>query len=563
MTFETIDYSPLRLLQEAALRHPGRRSLIWVRQNSTDLERCETWNVAQSFARVVTLAGLLRDWGVRPGARLAVIGKNSPWHLVTYAAAAALPAVTVPLNWQYPEAELAGVLAHCEPEVIFVDTDNHAKVAAALSASGVEPRKVVEFTELARWCAPPDTFLATTPNTASDTSPTAGSAAGEAEPASGSPGSSGSPSALNLALCMRRQLGSLPICTDTTPGAIIYTSGTAASPKAALLTYKNLWWGCQNFREAFEYSPDCVEAVAAPLSHIGGFNGTTTDLFTNGGTVVVFEKFNPGLVLRAIERFGIQMMFGVPTMFRLLADAAETGNYDTSSFTRTLVGGAAWDTELAARVIALGWGPINIWGMTEQSASGACLTSEVMTGREVGVGRAFPHIELRVTGKDGRPVPPGTIGQLECRGPSVISQYFRDPELSAATIDPETGWLKTGDLGVFDQDGFLRLRGRLSDTINTGGEKVFATKVAEALAALPTVSEAAVVGVPDPKWGEAVGAVVVAKDAENPPPLAELREAARARLAPYELPRRLVIVPAIPLNSNGKPDRELLLACFH
>nr|WP_211583417.1 class I adenylate-forming enzyme family protein [Mobiluncus mulieris] len=542
----------MRLLQEAALRHPSRRSLIWVRQDGTNLEKCETWNVAQSFARVVALARLLRDWGVQPGARLAVIGKNSPWHLVTFAAAAALPAVTVPLNWQYPEAELAGVLAHCEPEVIFVDTDNHAKVAAALSASGVEPRKVVEFGELARWCAPSVTFPGTTSMAAR--------VSADSSPTSGSPGS---PSALDLALCMRRQLGSLPICTDTTPGAIIYTSGTAASPKAALLTYKNLWWGCQNFREVFEYSPDCVEAVAAPLSHIGGFNGTTTDLFTNGGTVVVFEKFDPELVLRAIERFQIQMMFGVPTMFRLLADAAETGNYDTSSFTRALVGGAAWDTELAARVIALGWGPINIWGMTEQSASGACLTSEVMTGREVGVGRAFPHIELRVTGKDGRPVPPGTIGQLECRGPSVTGQYFRDPELSAAMIDPKTGWLKTGDLGVFDQDGFLRLRGRLSDTINTGGEKVFATKVAEALAALPTVSEAAVVGVPDPKWGEAVGAVVVAKDAENPPPLAELREAARARLAPYELPRRLVIVPAIPLNSNGKPDRELLRHCFH
>lgn len=552
MTFETIDYSPLRLLQEAALRHPSRRSLIWVRQDGTNLEKCETWNVAQSFARVVALAGLLRDWGVQPGARLAVIGKNSPWHLVTFAAAAALPAVTVPLNWQYPEAELAGVLAHCEPEVIFVDTDNHAKVAAALSASGVEPRKVVEFGELARWCAPSVTFPGTTSMAAR--------VSADSSPTSGSPGS---PSALNLALCMRRQLGSLPICTDTTPGAIIYTSGTSASPKAALLTYKNLWWGCQNFREVFEYSLDCVEAVAAPLSHIGGFNGTTTDLFTNGGTVVVFEKFDPELVLRAIERFQIQMMFGVPTMFRLLADAAETGNYDTSSFTRALVGGAAWDTELAARVIALGWGPINIWGMTEQSASGACLTSEVMAGREIGVGRAFPHIELRVTGKDGRPVPPGAIGQLECRGPSVTGQYFRDPELSAAMIDPETGWLKTGDLGVFDQDGFLRLRGRLSDTINTGGEKVFALKVAEALAALPTVAEAAVVGVPDTKWGEAVGAVVVARHPENPPALAEIREATRTRLAPYELPQRLAIVPTIPLNSNGKPDRELLLACFH
>ena len=220
MTFETIDYSPLRLLQEAALRHPGRRSLIWVRPDYTDLERCETWNVAQAFARVVALAGLLRDWGVRPGARLAVIGKNSPWHLVTYAAAAALPAVTVPLNWQYPEAELAGVLAHCEPEVIFMDTDNHAKVAAALSASGVEPRKVVEFGELARWCAPSVTFPGTTSMAAR--------VSADSSPTSGSPGS---PSALDLALCMRRQLGSLPICTDTTPGAIIYTSGTSASPK--------------------------------------------------------------------------------------------------------------------------------------------------------------------------------------------------------------------------------------------------------------------------------------------------------------------------------------------
>lgn len=560
MTYQTIDYSPLRFLREAALRHPGRRSLIWVRQSDTDLEdlgACETWSVAQSFARAAMLAGLLRDWGVSPGARLVVLGRNSPWHLVTFAAAAALPAITVPLDWQYPEGELAGVLAHCSPEVVFTDAENHAKVAAALRAAGVAPRHVLKFADLARLCAPPNTLPDTSPGTAPGDSP-----AESARSDAGSPESPGSPSPLDLALFMRRHLGQLPLCTDTTPGAVIYTSGTAAHPKGTLLTYRNLWWGCQNFREAFEYSPDCVEAVAAPLSHIGGFNGTTTDLFSNGGTVVIFEKFDTDLILRAIERFRIQMMFGVPTMFRLLADAAETGDFDTSSFTRALVGGAAWDAELAARVIALGWRPINIWGMTEQSASGACLTTEVMAGREVGVGRAFPHTELRITGDDGQPVLAGTIGQLECRGPSVTSQYFRDPELTAATIDPQTGWLKTGDLGVFDQDGFLRLMGRLSDTINTGGKKVFATKVAEVLAALPTVTEAAVVAVPDLKWGEAVGAVVVAKDPETPPTLDDLREAARTRLAPYELPRRLAIVPAIPLNSNGKPDRERLRACF-
>ncbi|MST49280.1 class I adenylate-forming enzyme family protein [Mobiluncus porci] len=531
MPSETIDYSPLKLLHGAALRHPGRKSLIWVREKTSveNLRESETWSVSESFARVVALARAFRDWGVAAGDRVAVIGKNSPWHLVAFAAGSAIPAITVPINWQLPQAELAETLAHCSPKVILVDETNRAKVESALARASAGSTILVTFAELA-----------------SLTSPEVLARSVSSDP-------------LALAIAASRGLGPIPVCGDSTAGAIIYTSGTAARPKGTLLTYKNLWWGCLNFREAFEYSPDCVEAVAAPLSHIGGFNGTTTDLFTNGGTVVVFEKFEPRLLLAAIEAFGIQMMFGVPTMFRLLADVAEASAFDTSSFTRALVGGAAWDRELARRVVELGWGPINIWGMTEQSASGACLTTDVMAGREVGVGRSFPHIELRVSGLDGEPVPAGAIGQVECRGPSVTREYFRDPELTAAAIDPETGWFQTGDLVLLDEDGFLRLMGRLTDTINSGGEKIFAVKVASVLAAHPQVAEVQVLGIPDPLWGEVVGAVVVPRGFLT---LADLQDFGRPTLAPYELPRRLALVDAIPLNANGKPDRESLRALF-
>lgn len=500
---------------------------MWVREGTraSGFSDCESWTLARSFAHTVRLARYLRELGISPGSRIAVIGKNSPWHLVAYAAAAALQGVTVPVSWQFPVEELAGVMNHCEPKVVLVDSRFLSPVRTALVALDVPPVAVLTFDQVAQLCLVPE----------DETLP-----------------------ALDLALRAERELGEIPCCTDTTPGAIIYTSGTSDVPKGTLLTYRNLWWGCLNFREAFEYSPRCTEAVVAPMSHIGGFNGTTTDLFTTGGTVVIFEKFDPVAVLEAIGWFGINMMFAVPAMYRLLADTAEAGSFDTSTFTRALVGGAAWDLHLAKRLIALGWGPINIWGMTEQSAAGACLTTEVMTGREVAVGRAFPHTELRITDNAGQPVPPNTIGQIECRGPSVVSQYFRDPALTAATIDAQTGWLKTGDLGCFDTSGFLHLAGRITDTINSGGEKIFAAKVERVLCAHPSVAGISVLGLPDEVWGEILGAVVALQPGMTSPTLEELRRFGAAHLAPYELPRLLRVVDSLPLNANGKPDRKAL-----
>lgn len=532
----------MKFLRAAALRHPGRTSMIWIPQGVSAETIAEpsfappTWNVAQTLARATQLAAQFRSWGVAPGERVVVIGKNSPWHLLTFVAAAAIPAITVPLDQNLPAPELVKILAHCEPKIIICDPAQHKKLSDCDPTAGPRPR-LVTYSDLEDCLAPHD-----------DSTPP-----------------------VTLALAATKMLDDLPECGDDVPGAIIYTSGTSAHPKGTLLTYKNMWWGCTNFREVFEYSPATVEAVTAPLSHIGGFNGTTTDIFSHGGTVVIFEKFDSAAVLAAIEKYRVQMMFAVPTMYRMLVrevrQAAQSGRpIDTSRFTKALVGGAPWDEQLAADMIGLGWNPINIWGMTEQSASGAALTTDVMAGRELAVGRAFPHTELRAVDSAEKPVEPGVIGQLECRGPSVTREYFRNPELNAALIDPQTGWLRTGDLGFFDADGFLHLVGRLTDTINSGGEKVFSQRVAAVLSRHPGVSEARVVGVPDPTWGEIVAAVVVQtpdtpEDAE-PLSLEQLQDFARPHLTKAELPRALRLVSHIPLNSNGKPDRQGLLALF-
>lgn len=576
-----IDYSPLRALRAAALRHPDRLSMAWIRhldptakpgpattpppnldpgQTQTPATSTMRWSVAESLWRATELAAFLRRHHTRPEARLVVIGPNSPWHLTTFVAAAALPAVTVPLDQHLPASRLADVLRHCEPSFIFYDPALGAKVFAAAEAAHLAtPAKLYDFEQLR--------LLTERPKTLTDS--------------------------LETALRARAAFPdtALPICADS-PGAIIYTSGTAERPKGTVLSWENLWWGCQNFRDAFEYGPDCIEGVSAPLSHIGGFNGTTTDLFSRGSTVVIFDRFHPATILEAIQTYRIEMMFAVPTMWRRLAELAEAGGYDTSSFTRCLVGGAAWEPGLAQRLIDLGWGPINIWGMTEQSASGACQSTAMLTGREDSVGLAFPYTQLRITalpiedeaaayavggvgarvedltavrgkaGVRGGEVPAGEIGQIECRGPSVARQYFRDPKLTAATIDSPSGWLRTGDLGFIDSEGFLHLVGRISDTINTGGEKVFASRIAGALCAHPGISEVQVIGVPDPDWGQVVAAVAVAPDPQKAPTLEELREFCAAVLARHELPRRLHFVEQIPLNTNGKADRQALRALF-
>ena len=485
------DYSPARALLRAAEQHPSRASLV---DGATD----RVWSVAESADAVARLAGALRVRGLGASSRIAVVAQNSPWHFLIHVAASWIHAATVPMSPRAPAPRLREMLEAAAADLVVVDEAGAAALAGGAGVPVVAVSDIEEWSRLA-------------------------------------PAPAGPP---------------LPCAQEE--AAVVFTSGSTGLPRPVRLSHAALWWASACFRDGFEYSPGShVVGVCAPLSHIGGFNGTTLDTFSHGGTlVVVGPSFDPVRTLECVQRHRIAMMFVVPTMARALLEANESVGADLSSWVRPLVGGDALTPALAERMRRAGLAPIHVWGMTETGGAGAMAApdSHAPAGS---IGRPFPYVDLRIVGADGAAAGPGALGTIEVRGPGVVTGQE---------------WLSTGDLGFVDADGWVHLVGRAHRMINTGGELVAPPRVEAALMELEEVREALVVGVPDETWGEVVGAVLVPSpgvDAASLSP-ASLAAALGGALAPWERVRRVRLVDALPLTATGKPSpaaaRELLLS---
>lgn len=485
------DYSPARALLRAAEQHPSRASLV---DGATD----RVWSVAESADAVARLAGALRGRGLGASSRIAVIAQNSPWHFLIHVAASWIRAATVPISPRAPAPRLREMLEAAAVDLVVVDEAGAAALAGGAGVPVVAVSDIEEWSRLA-------------------------------------PAPAGPP---------------LPCAQEE--AAVVFTSGSTGLPRPVRLSHAALWWASACFRDGFEYSPGShVVGVCAPLSHIGGFNGTTLDTFSHGGTlVVVGPSFDPVRTLECVKRHRIAMMFVVPTMARALLEANESVGADLSSWVRPLVGGDALTPALAERMRRAGLAPIHVWGMTETGGAGAMAApdSHAPAGS---IGRPFPYVDLRIVGAHGAAAGPGALGTIEVRGPGVVTGQE---------------WLSTGDLGFVDADGWVHLVGRAHRMINTGGELVAPPRVEAALMELEEVREALVVGVPDETWGEVVGAVLVPSpgaDAASLSP-ASLAAALGGALAPWERVRRVRPVDALPLTATGKPSpaaaRELLLS---
>ena len=485
------DYSPARALLRAAEQHPSRASLV---DGATD----RVWSVAESADAVARLAGALRGRGLGASSRIAVVAQNSPWHFLIHVAASWIRAATVPMSPRAPAPRLREMLEAAAVDLVVVDEAG----AAALAGGAGAP--VVAVSDIEEWS------------------------------------------------CLAPAPAGPPLPCAQEEAAVVFTSGSTGLPRPVRLSHAALWWASACFRDGFEYSPGShVVGVCAPLSHIGGFNGTTLDTFSHGGTlVVVGPSFDPVRTLECVQRHRIAMMFVVPTMARALLEANESVGADLSSWVRPLVGGDALTPALAERMRRAGLAPIHVWGMTETGGAGAMAApdSHAPAGS---IGRPFPYVDLRIVGADSAAAEPGALGTIEVRGPGVVTGQE---------------WLNTGDLGFVDADGWVHLVGRAHRMINTGGELVAPPRVEAALMELEEVREALVVGVPDETWGEVVGAVLVPSpgaDAASLSP-ASLAAALGGALAPWERVRRVRLVDALPLTATGKPSpaaaRELLLS---
>jgi long-chain acyl-CoA synthetase len=496
------DESDLRLaklLRDHARESPDATALIF------EGSRCSFEELDERTNR---LAQALLDAGVGSGDRVAHLDQNAPECIELLFAAAKVGAVLVPLNWRLAEPELEAIVADAGAALVVCGPD------FAAHARGFADRVIVTGEEYESWLS-----------------------AFDAE----DPG---------------HEAGADDVAFQ------LYTSGTTGRPKGVLTTNANLE-GLTNVSDQWSLDSDSVALVAMPLFHIGGL-GWLLVAFAQGAACVLVRAIEPQPLLDTIVSEKVTNAFLVPTVLQMLCAVDGAEEADFSALRSIAYGASPITTTTLKRVLKTFGCPLfQLYGMTE--TTGAIVQLDAADHQPDGerehllrsAGRPYPWMELRIVALDsGEECGPGEIGEVRVRGSAVMPGYFRADEETSAAFD-EDGWLRTGDGGYVDDDGYLFLTDRVKDMIVSGGENVYPVEVEEALASHHAVGEVAVIGLPDERWGEIVTAVVVTRGADELDEDALVAHA-RERLAGYRLPRRIVVADELPKTATGKVlKREL------
>ena len=344
--------------------------------------------------------------------------------------------------------------------------------------------------------------------------------------------------------------------------AILYTGGTTGRSKGAMLSHANFWTASMTRGAELNNAPDSVSLLVAPLFHVAGLGRLVGQLIV-GGSCVTMAQFRPAAVIEAIAEHRIGDIIVVPSMLQSLLDDPSFTPARVQCLTRIAFGAAPMPPDLLDRALAA-WPHAEFfqaYGLTE-TAGAVCINLPAnhrpearALGRLNSVGRAGLGAEIIVADEHGRELPRGEVGEILARGPMVMQGYWRNPEATAAAL--RDGWLHTGDAGRMLPDGHLFVVDRLKDMIISGGENVYCAEVETALRSHPQVVHAAVIGVPDARWGEAVHAAVVMAD-DCVATADELRAWCRERLAGYKCPRGITFVRELPRSAAGKVLKNVL-----
>lgn len=458
------------------------------------------WTYAELYQRSLAAAERLTERGLSHGDRVAVLAGNCPDYVAVFFAAAHLGLILVPLNWRLAAAELRYQLADSAPGVLLHD---RAHEPAAQQIRGETPVAAIE--SVAAPAAEPLTAFASSP------------------------------------------------VRDDDPLLLIYTSGTTGRPKGALLSHANCFWTnlCLDLGSGIQ--SDDVVLTVLPQFHVGGWNCQPLLAWWKGATVVLEASFEAERALTLIEHRRVTTMMGVPANYLFLAEQPRFETTDLSSLRYVLVGGAPMPEALLRRWQDRGVAILQGYGLTEAAPNVLCLPADD-AARKLGFsGKAYPHVEVALAGAGTELVEGPGVGELLVRGPNVFSGYWRNSEASETAL--AGGWLHTGDIAERDQEGFYRIRDRLKDMYISGGENVYPAEVEAVLHEHPAVADAAVIGVPDERWGESGVAVVALR---SPVSEAELIAHCSDRLARFKVPRRVCVVAELPRSAMNKLDKQAL-----
>jgi acyl-CoA synthetase (AMP-forming)/AMP-acid ligase II len=445
--------------------------------------------------------------GVKPQARIALLDKNSDTFFQIWFGATKANAVLVPVNWRLAGPEVAYVVNDAGAEVLFVGADFVETLAKIRGELKTVRTVIVIERDYPAWR-----------DRHSDADPMLAISGGDV-------------------------------------AAQLYTSGTTGHPKGAQLTNDNLMallpavmrdWG--------GWTPADVNLVCMPLFHIGGSGWGLCGLY-GGLRNVMTREFVPQQILDLIGRERITMAIFVPAMILFLTQCPGIREADLGTLRLIVYGASPIPVELLRTALTLfphtGFG--QTYGLTETTGGitwlGPADHADPRGERLLSCGKPMGGVELRILDEKGEPLPPGKVGEIACRTKQIMKGYWNLPQETARAVRGD--WFRTGDAGYLDQDGYLYIYDRVKDMIVSGGENIYPAEVESALYGHPAVADAAVIGVPDERWGEAVKAIVVLKPGQTAS-AGEIVEYARERIAAYKVPRSVDFADALPRNPSGK-----------
>jgi long-chain acyl-CoA synthetase len=486
----------VRLLERAIAARPNKLALVDTAGNR--------WTYAELGERVRCLIGALDAQGIAPGASVAVMMRNHAHYVAVYYAVITGGRTLVPLNVRLAPRELAYILDNARVVAVFADAEFRDVLEQAQALRG---KAVPVF-----WRGAAD---GTTYEQLAESAPRPFATVGEDDVA-----------------------------------AIYYTSGTTGQPKGAMISHRNMAAVAQQNVEAWGFdSPDVIELEISPLFHVS-FQEFGPPIHHVGGTLVV-DNFSPRRALDLIAEEGINAFFAVPSMLFMMMDALRESPRDTSGVRLVKYGGAPMPVERLDAVQAMFPNALLVqgFGQTESTGMIAVTWPDEVRPYPDSTGRAISGCEIAIVDDDDQPLPPRTVGEIVARGPQIFLGYFDNPEASAETL--RNGWLHTGDLGYLDEGGRLYVVDRKKDLIIRGGQNIYSAEVEAALYLHPAVAEAAVVGKPDPIYGEVVVAFVRLKP-DTSATAEDLDRFMAEQIAAYKRPVAYYFVDDFPRTASGK-----------
>ncbi len=451
--------------------------------------------------QVLKLAQIFQNHGISKGDRVGIYLPNCPEYAYSYLAAFYLGAVAVPLDYMLKEEELTSCLNHSEAKILIAQDKTGVSLAAI--KNNTPTLKHILFT--------------------------------------------------NSLPEIKTDLPDVKI-SEADPSLIMYTSGTTGQPRGILLNYKHLEGSPEAMKHFVDLTDNDIKLAAIPLSHIGGFIYLQNCIHF-GITVVLMDRFNPFEFLQNIQQYKITCFHIVPPMYNAILTLKEIERFDLSSLRWVVVFGAPSSPEILKRFqhYCPNAKLLNGWGMTETCPPNT--VTPLNSDNIASVGKPAPNCEIKIINEAGQDLPAGDIGELIIRGWIVMEGYYKDPEATAEVF--KDGWLYTGDLARFDNEGFLYIVGRKKEMIKVGGQLVYAPEVEAAFYKNDAIAEVAVIGIPDKMKGEAVKAFVVLKQ-DSKVTMEDLRYFAREHLANFKVPQSIDIVESLPKNRTGKIDKNVL-----